>query len=63
MYNYETKEVIVNGESPWGSYIMSEESNNQSGSLPDYEEMNKGMEAWVRKNLHSKIEKILNNAT
>ena len=63
LYNFETKEVIVNDESPWGSYINSEQSKTPSGSLPAHEEMKKRMDAWVQKNLHSKIEKILNNAT
>ena len=63
LYNYRRAKVIVNDESPWHSYMMSEETNNSSGNQELSEEMHRGMEAWVRKNLHSKIEEILNNGT
>lgn len=63
LYDIEEKRIVVNDESPWASYTLAEESKNPPGSLPTNIETKKGMDAWVRKNLHSKIEKILNNAT
>lgn len=63
LYDYRNEKVIVNDESPWHSYMISEEANSSSGSQVLSEEMHEGMETWVRKSLHSKIEEVLNNGT
>jgi hypothetical protein len=61
LYDIEAGKVLVNDESPWFSYMM-EASQNMSRELPSREEMGKGMDEWVRRNLHSRIEAILNAA-
>lgn len=63
LYNIETQEVLINDESPWGSYMMSEQSADPSNSLPAQEKTKIEMDAWVQENLHFKIEKILNDAS
>lgn len=65
LYDIEKKQVLVNDFSPWGSYKSSEEGKKFSGVRYTKEvlaAMEKGMDDWVQKNLHSKIEKILSNA-
>jgi hypothetical protein len=62
LYDIENNQVVINDESPWASYIQ-EESTNKSGSFRNDVEMKERMNAWVKKNLHIKIEKILSKAT
>jgi hypothetical protein len=63
LYNVETKQVIVNDLSPWHSFRQADEANKPSSNPMTQEERNKKMDNWVQKNLHLKIEKILNNAS
>ncbi len=45
LYDLKTKAVLVNDESPWGSFEESWQFKN--------------MDAWVRSKLHQKIERIV----
>jgi hypothetical protein len=63
LYDIKKRQVLVNDESPWASYVLEKESKDPSASLLPHAEVIKEMQVWVQKNLHSKIEKILNNAT
>ena len=63
LYDISKGKVLVNDESPWNSFMSSQEKGPQStGSLPPGTETHK-MDEWVRNNLHMKIVKILKGAT
>jgi hypothetical protein len=61
LYDIEKAEVLVNDECPWAASLTAEEAKGRSGRILSYEEEMKRMDVWVRENLHSKIEKILND--
>jgi len=63
LYNIETKEVLVNEESPWGAFLSGLESKNSANKQPNREEEKLQMNSWVKKNLHFKIVRILQKAT
>ncbi len=59
LYDLQTRQVLVNDESPWHSFIDSEQFNKH-GENPPPGMKGRGMDAWVRSNLHLKIERIVN---
>ncbi|MDH5764360.1 MAG: hypothetical protein OEZ51_15450 [Nitrospinota bacterium] len=62
LYDIKSKRVLINDESPWNSFNSSKESKHKSGIKLTKEKFAEAMDNWVQKNLHSKIEKILNDA-
>jgi hypothetical protein len=60
LYDIEKAEVLVNEESPLAASLTAGEAKDPSGKPLSYEEEMKRMDVWVRENLHSRIEKILN---
>ncbi len=58
LYDIKNKKVLVNDESPWGSFLLSEEYTLLD---EDYttEDMHFYMDKWVNRNLHAKIEQMI----
>ena len=62
VYDLQQKAVLVNDESPWNSFRESEQYK-KFGEEPPPGTSGTAMDAWVRENLHSKIERVVNDAT
>ncbi|MCL5038158.1 MAG: hypothetical protein M1269_13770 [Chloroflexi bacterium] len=60
LYDIDTGQVLVNEENPFVAWLCSEEDEN-SPELMRPQNMKTTLDSWVRKNLHAKIEKILND--
>lgn len=58
LYDVKARKVLVNDESPWHSFITSEQHRIYGDEAPPGMD-GTGMDAWVRSNLHSKIERIV----
>ncbi len=63
LYDIGKGQVIVNEESPWNSFMSSQEKGSQSSNSLKPETEKRKMDEWVRNNLHLKIEKILKSTT
>jgi hypothetical protein len=58
LYDLESHEVLVNDESPWHSFLQSEQYAQFGDDAPPGEP-GTGMDVWVKANIHEKIEGIL----
>ena len=57
LYDIESRKVLFNYISPWGSYILSPEYKKQAENTTYDEEMHL-MDIWVEKNIHQRIKNI-----
>jgi hypothetical protein len=62
LYDLRQKTVLVNDESPWNSFLESEQFKKY-GEKPPPGTAGTAMDVWVRENLHGKIERLINDAT
>ena len=61
LYDIDKEQVIENDTSPFHSYLQDWQNKNNSEDSPPIGHIETEMKAWVKKNLHEKIEKILKN--
>jgi len=61
LYDIDKAEVLINEECPWSASLTEGEAKGPSGRPMSNEEEMKRMDVWVRENLHSKIEKKIND--
>ena len=58
LYDIKNKKVLVNDESPWGSFLLSEEYKLLDED-DTTEDMYFYMDKWVNRNLHTKIKQMI----
>ncbi len=58
LYDIEKRQVLLNFESPWASFIESDQYK-LNGENTDHEAQMKLMDKWVLENIHSKIHVLL----
>lgn len=62
LYDIKEDKVLVNDESPWASYLSSDQFKKHGNNSPP-ESNGSAIDIWVEENINSKIKKIINTAT